>query len=507
MDGQRTAPPTPWDIGPDPVPVRLRRSADALAALRSRIGRWFAERRADRAFRRFTGHFDVLETVLLRMLDRLAEASATPVADPGECYERCRRLDGRVSLVRGLFEWYAEKYDQRLDGRPHAGLLRAADEVTRSCWQEPFVAADLAPPTGPLCFVDGASAGHSVRRCPVPSDFRVAGDDPLAAFVAELPVPLVALPENATREAWWLVVTAHETGHHVQHDLGLTVPVVEALASAAPPGLGREWSTWSGEVFADAFSVLMVGEAAGWAVGELAFGSTGHLLRPVGAYPAPVVRLALLGEVLRGARALDAGPQVWPSFGTGAAGGTGVGSAFGTGAVGGAGGGAVSGAAEADGAGGGSLFGAAEAERWLVGLAGSGGPARERALAHARALPGIASALLDLPVAGYPLRSLADRDVLSNPRRIERWAAQLGRANPVLTPIDTRSAPRVLLAAGVRRYRSAGAADDLAGLHRALVRALAGSGAPGVLARRPDRSATGLADRLADRLLAEDGVR
>ena len=51
-------------------------------------------------------------------------------------------------MVR-LFEWYSSRYDQRLDDKL-APILRAADEVVRSCWSEPFALLSGKPPTGPL---------------------------------------------------------------------------------------------------------------------------------------------------------------------------------------------------------------------------------------------------------------------------------------------------------------------------------------------------------------------
>lgn len=428
-----------WDAG-----RRVGRSVGTAAALRGDVTAWLARRRDDRRFRRFGAHFDALEAVLLRMLDRLDGELTEPPAEPGRCYEWCRWLDGRLALVRGLFDWYAAKYDQRLDSSPYADLLRAADEVARGCWQEAFVAAGVVPPSGPLCFVDVGTDGYSVRRCPVPPDFRVPADDPLAAFVERLPVPLVALPEAAGREPWWLVVTAHETGHHVQHDLDLTAATVAAVGDAVPPDLRREWRTWSGEVFADVFSVLMVGEAAAWAVGELQFGSPAHMVRAVGPYPPPVVRSALFGAVLR---EFDV-PTVDDVPGDDVA-----------------------------------------------------GVAR-----HLAVVPAVVSAVLGLVLGGKPLRSLAGQEILSNPRRVERWAEQLGRVKPAIAPLDSRAAPRLLLAAAVHRYRADNDPDP-ALPHRNLVAALARSGEPGVLARGTARALDGLADELADRLLADGGPR
>ncbi|MFI9389123.1 hypothetical protein [Kutzneria sp. NPDC052558] len=413
-----------------------------MLALRSEVVGWLERRRGDVRFRRFGAHFDALGTVLLRMLDRLNDELDDLPADPGSCYERCRWLDGRLALVRALFDWYVTRYDQRLATSPHADLLRAADEVARGCWQEAFVAAGIAAPTGPLCYVEIGTDGHSLRRCPVPGDFRVPEDDPLAEFLRRLPAPLVALPEGAVREPWWLVVVAHETGHHVQHDLGLTEKTVRVVGSAVPADLKTEWETWSGELFADVFSTLMVGEAAGWVVGELQFGALDHLVRPTGPYPPPVVRTAVLDAVLRelGADAKGEDPLDWVP---------------------------------------------------------------DRVARHLKTVPAVVSAILGIAVTVKPLRSLADHDVLSTSGHVERWAAQLGRKSPVIAPLDTRTAPRLLLAAAVRRHRMYEDADPALAYHN-LVVALGRSGAPGLLASGTGREVGQIADDLADLLLAED---
>jgi hypothetical protein len=441
-----------WAVDSLRMRDRLTRSCADVATLRDEVAGWVVDRRGKKAFRRFVGHLEVLETVLLRLLDRVAAVHAEPIDDIGAGYERCRRLDRCTAVVRAVFQWYSAKYDQRLDGRPDAELLRAADEITRSCWQEAFVRSYKTAPTGPLCFVDNRSDGHVLRRCSVPGELKLSGDPLVAELVAELPVPVIALPETTTREAWWLTVTAHETGHHIEHDLGLADHVHQAVAAAVPAELGKQWKSWRGEVFADAFSVVMLGTAASWVVEELQFGTDEHLLRPGGVYPAPVVRLALLGELVR-----DLGGPA-------------------------------------------DVFSAAEAEAWLRDLTG---PQRDEALAHVQVVSRVARTLLEVPVAQGTLRELAEPAVITGNGRVRSWAEQLGREKPLISPTDTRAAPRFILAAGVHSYRDSG---EHGMLHRNLVCQLANSGAPGVLAAGPDQQdITTLADRLADRLLAGGG--
>ncbi|WP_146060454.1 hypothetical protein [Amycolatopsis sp. CA-128772] len=424
---------------------RVARSAEAVDALGGRIRDWLGATAADPVFHRFGSHLRTLDAVLTGMLDRLrAELAAVP-AETAAGYEHCRGVDRGLATLQQLFRWYAGKYDQRR-AAGHPAVLAAADEFARSCWSEGFAARGRKPPTGPLCFVDNRTDALARRRCDVPAELRPALDDPVAEFVDRLPIPVIALPEPAVREGWWLVLAAHETGHHVLLDLELGAAVRQALRDAVPPDLVADWTRWHHEVFADLYSVLMAGPAAAWAIDELQYGPPAHLLRPRGGYPAPLVRLALLGETLE---ALGAASDVPTAAGA---------------------------AAAADAA----------------------------AEPHLAALPAIVAALLDIPLGRGTLRNLALDEVIRPGPRLQSWAGQLTRPEPAIGAVDTPEAPRILAAAAVHRYRAlttAGRDDELAALHSGLLSVLARSGAPGVLAPPGETQLDQLAGALGELLV------
>jgi hypothetical protein len=437
--------------------------------------------RADQQFARFARHFDVLEAVLARMLRALDRELAALGADrpAGRVYERCRELDRSLLTVTRTFEWYAGKYDQRLDER-RAPVLAAADEIVRSCWSEPFAALGRQPPTGPLPYLEPRFDACATPRVSAPPDLRAPADAQVAEHVRELPIPTIALPNAATREAWWLVLAAHETGHHVQHDvIPGVVATSAALAEAADgsPGgdaeLAEHWSLWGQEAFADAYSTLMVGPGAAWAVDELQHATPARLVtvpQPGDRYPPPAVRLALLGEVAgcagMGVGALGAPRQCGPGcMAPGALGNT------------------VSPAA------------------------------RDAVDRHLRVLPGIA-ALLGLSPDGTTLRQLSGMrpEWFAAKGRVAAWAAQLRADTPIIAPVNTRPAARLAIAAGVAAYERlvpAAAADpdpagQLARLHHNLLEILPACGVPGVLAPpSPAAGVAALADRLATRLVQD----
>jgi hypothetical protein len=451
----------------------------AVGALREAVGRWLAERRADTRFARFASHFEVLDAVLARLLHALDQELAALRADrpAGRVYERCRELDRSLVTVTRTFEWYAGKYDQRLDEQ-RAPALAAADELVRSCWSEPFAARGRRPPTGPLSYLEPRFDAYATPRLSVPPDLRAPADARVAEHVRELPIPTIALPDVATREAWWLVLAAHETGHHVQHDVipGVVAATSMALADAAaasPDGgteLAGHWSVWGQEAFADAYSVLMVGPGAAWAVDELQYADPARLAtvpQPGDRYPPPAVRLALLSEIADHA-----------GMGVGARG------------------------------------GATAMRAWLRNLDTVSPVAREAVDRQLRVLPRIADALLGLSLDGTSLCQLSGLrpEWFAAKGRVAGWAAQLRTDVPVIAPVDTRPGARLVMAAGVAAYERLVAATapdpdpagQLARLHRNLLEILPACGPPGVLAPPPSaESVAALADRLANRLVRD----
>jgi hypothetical protein len=435
---------------------------------------WFTKHQSCPVFARFKNHFGVLDLVLGRMLDRLTgELSAIG----GDCpsfavYERCARLDRSLAIAVRLFEWYSSKYDQRLDSEL-APTLRAADEVVRSCWSEPFALLGRKPPTGPLVYLDPQFDAFATPRVSVPADLRAPADSLVADYLRELPVPTIALPGFASREGWWLVLAAHETGHHVQKDLlpGLEEVTRERVASAATdagvPDLAVQWAGWGLEAFADAYSTVMVGGAAAWAVDELQHAAPARLFRlapPGGRYPPPAIRLALLGDCL----STLSSPAGWPT--------------------------------------------GADISASLDTLSDAGLPAttKEAARSQLAILPAVASALIDLPIGPHRLRDLGSvqPDLLTQQEQLKGWARRLAKPEPVLPPLNSRAAARLVIAAGVAAYQTwAGqptAASVLPALQDNLLELLPRCGPPGVLEATPRAAdVTALAERLSARLLQE----
>jgi hypothetical protein len=451
---------------------RVERSRAAADGLRKQITGWVDSRAQDERYARFAAHLRILRQVFGRMLRAVYDEldAIDPQELPtGSVYQSCRAVERHLNLVRRTHEWYADKYDQRADPGL-APALRAADELVRSCWTEPFVTLCRTPPSGPLVYLDARFDATATPRVSVPADLRAPADTFVGELVRELPVPVIALPASCVYEPWWIVLAAHETGHHVQYDLaeGLTAITRAALHTATSPSPGddmvaADWQRWAVEAFADAFSVLMVGTAATWAVEELQHAPVAQMLMaPTGSdrYPPAPVRTALLGEVARLVGLDQAGP------------------------------------------------GADDVRGWLAGTPRAEvSPAAVAAVErHLAVTPAAATALVDLPVADTTLRRLC----AMTPRQlapggdVDHWAQRLVVADPIFTQRTARSAARTAIAAGVDAYLSTDASHDtkVTRLRDNLPVLLAGCGPPGVLAAAPPPDVAALADRLAARLVA-----
>jgi hypothetical protein len=451
--------------------LRVVRAKAHLGSLRGEIDGWFATRANDARFARFTAHFETLAEFLSRLLNtiegRLTKLECAPPASSGEAYERCRAAEQSMTIVWRTFAWYADKYEQR-ERDPNAEALRAGDEIVRSCWTEPFAALGRLPPSGPLAYLEPRFDAFATPRVSLPPDLRAPGDELIGDIIKELPIPTIALPVSCPDEPWWLVLAAHETGHHIQKDLvpGLENATREALeqAVAGLPGgqeLALAWRRWALECFADAFSVAMVGPAAAWAVDELQHAADSRLLRvPTfeDRYPPPIVRLALLGELSRCLGLADL------------------------------------------------PFDAKAALAWLSELPSDAGLQAGRAAAepHIRAAPTVAQALLDLPIDGrHSLLQVCgwDGERFAETGVTGRWAAQLPKGSPVITPRTKRWSARVAISSGVSAYMQMANGESQQRLRQNLTAILATCGEPGVLAAgSPAGDVAAIADRFAERL-------
>jgi len=299
--------------------LRVAQTRQELEALGSEINAWASKRHKTDQVRQYSSQLNtltgVLDNALLRLTPELdALATAARVTSISKVYGQCRIYDKRIVWIRRLWKYFREKFDQR--DTTYADTLLAADEFVWSCYSETFARAKRNPRgTLPLTYIEPQYSPNAIPRAEPPSDLKSDVDaDFVSKCLAQLPLPLIGLPTVCLTEPWWLAFLAHEIGHHVQYDIlpgADLVPTFGSVLAAAVTGSDQtpemlhrpeaaRWNAWGREVFADAFSVLQIGQAAVWAMAELETAPAGSMLKPKTLYPAPAVRLALLAGLADG---------------------------------------------------------------------------------------------------------------------------------------------------------------------------------------------------------------
>ncbi|HKI18185.1 MAG TPA: hypothetical protein VKA15_09905 [Isosphaeraceae bacterium] len=228
---------------------------------------------------------------------------------PDAVYAELQLYDLRVVWLRRVWQYYREKFEQRADPELK-DLLAAADEVVWSCYAPVFRGRPKLPlRPAPLAYVESyySPAALPVDMVPPTLADPDVGEKFLKKMLGCLPIPVVRLPPVCARAPWWLTYLAHEVGHHVQFNLAVDRGMVtefEALIEKVAKEHGHaadaeEWKRWSVEIFADVFSVVVIGPWAIWALLEFEFNRPDEMVRRKTYYPAPAVRLRLMEQAAR----------------------------------------------------------------------------------------------------------------------------------------------------------------------------------------------------------------
>jgi hypothetical protein len=296
------------------VRTRIAESLDEMQALDAEISAWHAWWDGSYAISKHRTQLDLLAGLTRGLIDILVSRTSKIdlTGDDGAVYVQCRLADERLHYVRRLWRYYADKFDQRAgpEDDPRTQTLRAADEVIWSCWKTALKNLGAAPEfyaPAPIAYFAAQFSASTNHRADYPPDLDPDLHKLFADHVRELSIPVIALPPGCQRRPWWLVVAAHEIGHHVQWALsGVQKRTSEAIAAAVGGSFAGRWQPWHEELFADACAVLLTGRAVMWAISELE-------TRPAPAsgmtwnhrYPPRVVRLAVVRTVAEKAGLLN----------------------------------------------------------------------------------------------------------------------------------------------------------------------------------------------------------
>jgi hypothetical protein len=272
------------------VALRRDRVRNAFSRVEADVEAWLGRWTEDRPqTSQITRCGAVLRGMLAHLGARLAELPADERA-----LAAGRAIEWDLTLVEGLSRLLEERFQQRRDSAL-APTLQAADELIWSCVQ-PTRDLTTKPLPLPLAYIDPAFSPSATPRTKPPTALP-ARDRLLAGMLRVLPVPLIGLPTGIVDEPWWLVLIAHEVGHHVQYDVEDDEDVVKRTGAALKEATGdATWESWRHEVFADLFAVLTLGPVAIEATEALEWDVPENMAAAKNLYPPVIVRLALMAE-------------------------------------------------------------------------------------------------------------------------------------------------------------------------------------------------------------------
>ncbi|WP_322781111.1 hypothetical protein [Frankia sp. Cas4] len=141
-------------------------------------------------------------------------------------------------------------------------FLTVADEFAWACFRPAVeVGSVRGDPTiaiePPLVFLNRSRTPFAQLRGSEFLQFGMSSEEG-RRWQREIPFPMIGIPWYTTRHVPDLLYVAHEVGHHVEDRFDLGDALSERIASA---GVSADWLDWSGEVFADIYGCLSVGEA------------------------------------------------------------------------------------------------------------------------------------------------------------------------------------------------------------------------------------------------------
>lgn len=284
-----------------------------LRQARSRFDAWLEQRSADDDKNFHQSQLEAIKQLLGGVLIQFGDRFSRLALDqpPAAVLADCRVYDTALGRFYRAWQIVRERFDQRDGDEERNQLLKAADEVAWSCYSPVMLQASfsqlaitMAPP--PLVCLDTLWAPEISRRQDLPSIEQIgaATTEDLGAFLGRLPITLIRLPPWAVEMPWQLIFVAHEVGHLIYNQLGRGSWLREQLATAAEdagePGLASKWRGYSEEIFADLFSVMIMGEWALWGLVELVARPNEQLAESLSsAYPPTAVRLELMAHAAR----------------------------------------------------------------------------------------------------------------------------------------------------------------------------------------------------------------
>jgi hypothetical protein len=306
----------------DPPAERKRAELVAkLDSIRAEFDEWRANSEAGQPLEKH--HSQILR--ITTRLDVLADLIGDDLNSENQLIQRWQQTELRLLDLHHVWDFFRSKFAMRYPAWIR-DILVVADELIWACYlpaQQQAVKAggmDLAAVREPpLAFFGTDTSPLALSRHAIYRRRGRAEDLYTSLFADELkslPVPVTAIPWHQAGHVPDMLLLAHETGHHVEDDFGLTPQLRAAgrvaLSAAGTPvpritaWLGPETDDsgntgWLGEVFADIYGVLGAGAAFVVALTDFlaAPGETIAAEQATAAYPTTHLRVQVALAALR----------------------------------------------------------------------------------------------------------------------------------------------------------------------------------------------------------------
>lgn len=238
---------------------------------------------------------------------QIAIEAVAPLLAPGvNVLSTWTAVEERVLMIHQVWDQFRTKLAHRYVPtlRSH---LDVADDLAEACYRPAVdvaigagVVAEGAVREPPLVYFTSFATPFTMVRgsTDVTVDAAVLSDDQLAVALRQLPVPIIGIPWFQLDHLPDTVIVAHEVGHDVEADLGLTDRIVELVVGAVPDR-ADQWVSWASEVFADVWGTLGAGE--GFVSALLDLIATPPVVEPAtttGRYPPAPLRAVVVCGVL-----------------------------------------------------------------------------------------------------------------------------------------------------------------------------------------------------------------
>lgn len=248
--------------------LELERKLDSLT---SELREWREQSEASKPFEKHHSQLLRISSQLEGAQETIQKAVQNHVR-AGTLLAACRALEVCILDLHSVWDFFRAKLALRAVPF-YARYLVPADELAWKCYEPARSRAHSVSAQArqfkepPLVFFDAESTPYARSRFNAyeaqdENRRRWAVHAQLLPLIQSLPIPIIGVPWFQARHLSDTLLLAHEIGHVVEDDFGLTSTLQGLLGKAGVPSERHTaWASWLGEVFADVYGCLALGPA------------------------------------------------------------------------------------------------------------------------------------------------------------------------------------------------------------------------------------------------------